>query len=253
MRALLTVGMASLVLVGCASASAPYLAKGAYDGRKVLPPPPAVGSAEAEQDRATFRATRKLKGGARWSMAQRDADKASLVPAFSCALGVTPTRQTTPRLAALLRRARLDAKAAITGPKRLYDRKRPYQTQGGPICVRSGAITALTSDYPSGHATWGWTVGLILAKAQPQRSDAILARARAYGESRVICGVHNASSVEAGRVNAVALVQALSASPAFAADVAAAGRELDAARAAGPAPDADRCLAEAALLARPLS
>ncbi len=257
MRVGWAVGIAGLVLAGCATlgaeTSGPYLAKGAYDARKVLPPPPAPGSAAAEQDRATFLATRELKGGPRWTLARQDADKATLVPAFGCALGVTPNRQATPRLTALLRRARLDARAAITAPKRLYDRKRPYQTQGGPICVRSGRIQALTSDYPSGHATWGWTVGLILAKAQPDRADAILARARAYGESRVVCGVHNASSVEAGRVNAAALVEALSASPAFAADVAAVGRELDVARAAGPAPDPARCAAETAVLAQPLS
>jgi acid phosphatase (class A) len=117
--------------------------------------------------------------------------------------------------------------------------------------VRSGLITALTPDYPSGHATWGWTVGLILAKAQPQRADAILARARAYGESRVVCGVHNASSVEAGRINAEGLVAALETAPDFRADLAAVRAELDAARAAGPAPDKARCDAQAALLAQP--
>ena len=246
-----------LTLAGCATLSSDgggaYLAKGAYDARKVLPPPPAPGSVEAEQDRATFLATRKFKDSPRWSLARQDAAETKVVQAFSCALGVTPTRQTTPRLAAMLQRASRDVRTAVAGPKRLYDRKRPYQTEPGPICVRSGMITAMTPDYPSGHATWGWTVGLILAKAQPQRSDAILARARAYGESRVVCGVHNASSVEAGRVNAAALFDALQASPTFEADLTAVGRELDAARAAGPAPDPAHCAAEAALIAQPLS
>ena len=259
MRVGWVVGIAGLALAGCAAlgadapAGGPYLARGVYDGRKVLPPPPAAGSVEAEQDRATFLATRRFKDSPRWSLARRDADEARVVQAFSCALGVTPTRRTTPRLAAMLQRASGDVRAAVKGPKRLYDRKRPYQTEPGAICVRSGLITAMTPDYPSGHATWGWTVGLVLAKAQPQRADAILARARAYGESRVFCGVHNASSVEAGRINALALVDALSASPAFEADLAAVGRELDAARAAGPAPDPARCEAEAALIAQPLS
>ena len=64
--------------------------------------------------------------------------------------------------------------------------------------------------------------------------------------------MHNASSVEAGRLNAAALVKTLETSPAFAADLATVGRELDAARAAGPAPDPARCEAETALLAQPL-
>jgi len=253
MRVGLMIGMTALGLAGCASLAGsqarPYLAEGAYDARAAVPPPPPAGSAAEQRDRAVFLATRRLKDTPRWSLAKEDARKAGIADAYSCALGVTPSRRATPRLAALLQRVGRDVRPAVAAPKRLYDRKRPYQTQPGAICVRSGLVTALTPDYPSGHATWGWTVGLVLAKAQPERAEAILARARAYGESRVVCGVHNASSVEAGRLNAAALVAALETSPAFTADVAAAGRELDAARAAGPAPDPARCAAEAAVLA----
>jgi acid phosphatase (class A) len=254
MRATWVAGIAGLMLTGCATLSggAGYLAKGAYDARAAVPPAPAVGSSVDQQDRATFLATRALKDSPRWSLARQDAAEAKVTDAYSCALGVTPSRETTPRLAALLLRTSRDVRPAISAPKRLYDRKRPYQTLDGPICVRSGLITALTSDYPSGHATWGWTVGLILAKAQPDRADAILARARAYGESRVVCGVHNASSVDAGRINAEGLVRTLEASPAFEADLAAVRAELDAARRAGPAPDKARCDAETAVLATPL-
>jgi acid phosphatase (class A) len=256
MRAWLMIGMTGLALAGCASLrgsqTVPYLAEGTYDAFKAVPPPPAAGSAIDQRDRRTFLATRRLKDTPRWSLARQDARKAKVLNAYSCALGVTPSRETTPRLAEMLRRVSRDVRPAVSSPKRLYDRKRPYQVDHGAICVRSGLITALTPDYPSGHATWGWTVGLVLAKAQPQRAYAILARARAYGESRVVCGVHNASSVEAGRLNAAALVKTLDTSPAFAADLAAVGRELDAARAAGPAPDPARCAAETALLAQPL-
>jgi acid phosphatase (class A) len=254
MRVGLMIGMTALALAGCASLTGsqadPYLAKGAYDARQAVPPPPPAGSAADHRDRAVFLATRRLKDTPRWSLARQDTHKAAIADAYSCALGVTPSRQATPRLAALLQRIGRDVRRAVAAPKRLYDRKRPYQTQPGAICVRSGLVTALTPDYPSGHATWGWTVGLVLAKAQPQRSDAILARARAYGESRVVCGVHNASSVEAGRLNAAALVRTLERSPAFTADLAAVGRELDAARTAGLVPDPARCTAEAAVLAQ---
>jgi acid phosphatase (class A) len=254
MRAWWVVGVAGLVLAGCAGVgAAPYLAKNAYDGRKAVPPPPAWGSPAYEQDRRTFLDTRALKDSPRWSLAQQDAREARIMNAYSCALGVTASRRTTPRLAAMLHRVSGDVRPAIAGPKRLYDRKRPYQVDRGAICARSGLIVGLTSDYPSGHTTWGWTVGLILAKAQPDRADAILARAKAYGESRVVCGVHNATSVEAGRINATALVDALSASSAFQADLAAIGRELDAARAAGPPPDPAWCKTEAALIAQPLA
>lgn len=254
MRVGLMIGMTALALAGCASLTGsqadPYLARGAYDARQAVPPPPPAGSAADQRDRAVFLATRRLKDTPRWSLAKQDASKAGVVDAYSCALGVTPSRRATPRLAAMLERIARDVRPAVSAPKRLYDRKRPYQVDRGAICVRSGLVTALTPDYPSGHATWGWTVGLVLARAQPERAEAVLARARAYGESRVVCGVHNASSVEAGRLNAAALVKTLETSPAFAADLAAVGRELDAARAAGPAPDPARCAAEAAVLAQ---
>jgi acid phosphatase (class A) len=243
--------LAAVVVSACVPGS-PYLAKGVYDGRQVVPPPPAAGSAADDQDRRTFLETRQLKDSPRWSLAQQDAREARIMDAYSCALGVTPTRRTTPRLAAMLRRVSHDVRPAVSGPKKLYNRKRPYKVDRGAICARSGWIVGLTSDYPSGHTTWGWTVGLILAKAQPDQADALLNRAEAYGESRVVCGVHNASSVDAGRINATALVQTLEASPGFQADLAAVRAELDAARAAGPAPDKAQCDAQAAVLSTPL-
>jgi len=252
MRGRWLVGMAAVVLAGCATTGPPYLAKGAYDARQAVPPPPAPGSPQDDQDRRTFLDTRALKDSPRWSLARQDTHEARVTDGFACALGFTPSPAATPKLAALLRRVADDVRPAVSSPKRHYKRKRPYQVDHGPLCVRSGLVTALTSDYPSGHATWGWTVGLILAKAQPDRADAILARARAYGESRVVCGVHNASSADAGRINAEGLVKALEASPAFEADLAAVRAELDAARAAGPAPDKARCEAEATVLATPL-
>jgi acid phosphatase (class A) len=246
----LWVALAGLVVAGCVPGS-PYLAKGVYDGRKAVPPPPVAGSPVDQQDRATFLATRQLKDSPRWSMARQDAREAKILDSYSCALGVRPSRRATPKLAAMLQRVSHDVRPAVSGPKRLYNRKRPYQVDRGAICARNGWIVAMTSDYPSGHTTWGWTVGLILAKAQPEQADAVLARARAYGESRVVCGVHNASSVDAGRINATALVDTLVASPDFQADLTAVGAELDAARAAGPAPDKAQCDAQAALLAHP--
>jgi acid phosphatase (class A) len=250
MRVRLMLVLAGLALAACVP-GAPYLPKGAYDGRKVVPPPPAAGSAVDQRDRATFLATRQLKDSPRWSLAQQDAREARILDSYSCALGFTPTRRTTPKLAAMLRRVSHDVRPAVSGPKKLYKRKRPYKVDRGAICARNGWIVGLTSDYPSGHTTWGWTVGLILAKAQPDRADALLNRAETYGQSRVVCGVHNASSVDAGRINATALVQALEASPGFQADLAAVRAELDAARATGPAPDKAQCEAQAAVLATP--
>lgn len=76
----------------------------------------------------------------------------------------------------------------------------------------------------------GWAWALILSELAPDRADAILARGLAYGESRVICGVHYASDVEAGRLVGAAMVARLKADPTFQSDFIEARREIDRAR-----------------------
>lgn len=258
MRASWIAAVSALALAGCATLggdagpASRYLAKGSFDARDHLPPPPAKGSPEAEKDRQIFLATRALKDTPRWAMAKADASKANILGDYACALGYAPTRESNPKLAAMLLRMSHDVRSAVNGPKLQYRRPRPYLAESGPICVKRSLGLALAPDYPSGHSTWGWTVGLLLAEAAPDRAEAILARARAYGESRVVCGVHNASSVEAGKHNAENLFAALWASDAFKADLAAVRAELDAARATATPPDPARCTAEANLVGAPL-
>lgn len=250
--------VAVLSLAGCATlsgdAAAPsrYLAKGVYDARDHLAPPPAKGSPEAEKDRQIFRTTRALEGSPRWSLAQADNVEENVLDGFSCALGFTPTRESNPKLAAMLLRVSGDVRSAVSGPKMKYLRPRPFRSEKGPLCFKPSLGFSMSPDYPSGHSTWGWTVGLILAEAAPDRAEAILARARGFGESRIVCGVHNASSVEAGKRNAEGLFAALWASDAFKADLAEVRAELDAARAKATPPDPGRCTAQANLIGAPL-
>jgi acid phosphatase (class A) len=132
----------------------------------------------------------------------------------------------------------------VNQPKNFYGRKRPFLIDEGPICDTRTAALEASPDYPSGHTTWGWTVGLVLAELAPDRASDILVRARAYGESRIVCGVHNLSAVDAGRTNASIVVAALHGSPEFRADLEAARREVAEARKAGPAPEAAACKVE---------
>ncbi|MBO9706960.1 MAG: phosphatase PAP2 family protein [Caulobacter sp.] len=225
-----------------------YLRPGAIDTSRVLPPAPQPGEARYEADRKTFLATRALKDGPRWALAQNDVDEKKILADFACALGFTPTPETNPRLTALLMKLRHDVIAAVNKPKDLYQRKRPYLIDEGPICVDKTVSLAMSPDYPSGHTTWGWTVGLILAEADPDHATDILVRARSFGESRVVCGVHNASAVEAGRTNASALVAALHGSKAFRDDLDAVRTEIAEARAKAAQPA--QCEVEKALVAK---
>ena len=115
---------------------------------------------------------------------------------------------------------------ANTVLKDQYRRKRPFLRDSGPICIPRDQFLVNSYDYPSGHSMLGWMTGLILAELEPDHAVTILARARAYGESRVFCGVHTASAVEAGRVAAAALVAELHGLPEFRQDQEAAKKEL---------------------------
>lgn len=238
--------------LGQPSAPAGYLTpQTAPDTLKILPPAPKTGDPQDTADQAVFKATRSLANSPRWTLAQNDRKEGvdAVLRDFSCAVGLQLDPDRAVKLAALLRRMRPDVENAVNGPKNLYKRPRPYQVTAGPICVDKDPAMATSPDYPSGHATWGWSVGLVLAELAPDRATPILVRARAFGESRVVCGVHNASSVSKSRTNASAVIAALHGEAAFRADLDGARAELAALRAQGGPTPAD-CEAEAAQTAR---
>jgi acid phosphatase (class A) len=257
----LAVGAAALLAVlnlGAAEPgpARPYLtAEATPDATDLLGPPPPEGSGTKAGDVATYQATRKLEGGARWALAARDAEygPAVMMADFSCAVGVRLTPDNFPALLRLFSRAQLDSGRIMGRAKIAYRRPRPFVELGGKICVAPDPGLAKSYSYPSGHSTYGWTAGLILAQVAPDRAATILARARAYGESRVVCGVHYESDVAAGRATGSALFSALQTRPDFQADVAAASADLARARVgAGAAPDAGACKAEADASATPV-
>nr|MBO2514196.1 hypothetical protein [Gammaproteobacteria bacterium] len=224
-----------------------YLGRDAIPDYQVfLPPPPADDAPLGQADFAVYRATRALEGTPRWELAAKDAEAGpALLADFGCALGVDLTNASTPRLSRLLARSVADVSPIIGGAKDLYKRKRPFVVESGPTCVATSEEFAASGSYPSGHSAVGWMYALVLAHVAPEHATAILARGRAYGESRVVCGVHYVSDVDAGRLASSAVFAALTADPEFQADVASAREELDALRRAGAgAPDRARCALE---------
>lgn len=214
---------------------------------RILPPAPVAGSAAYEADRRVFRETRRLASTPLWTLARHDVDMAvpAMLADFSCAAGMALTPVKTPMLAGLLTRASADAERAIEPAKAANRRERPFLLDEGAICQPREDLAS--SDYPSGHATWGWTVGLLLAELVPERSTQVLQRSRAYAEGRVACGAHNRSAVDAGLMNAAALVAALHGSAEFRAAMETARGEVAAVRAAGgPPPDQATCALERA-------
>lgn len=220
------------------------------DSVALVAAPPAPGSAALAADEEAYRATRALRATPRWEQAARDAQL--LFPEatghFSCALGIGISAEATPHLNMLLRRVRMDASRANDKAKEHYARKRPFMDTKDVTCTPKEQAGMKADSYPSGHASIGWAWALVLAEADPDRANTILARGVAYGDSRTVCGVHYKSDVEAGRTIGAATVSRLHSNPVFNAQVAEARREIGAARAAGTKPQRD-CAAEAKALA----
>ena len=230
----------------------PYLSPGDLDTYKILPPAPVPGTTRYEADRTVFLQTRKLEGTPRWDLAKADDSSVGAIRGMACAVGVDLTPERAPLTYRLLVRMGRDSSATTNRPKDIYKRQRPYLIDEGNICIAKSEPLAKSPDYPSGHNTWGWSVGLILAELAPDRATPIMARARAYGESRLVCGVHNMSAVHMGWANGSILVAALHGKAEFRRDLEAARKEIAALRQAGPSPDAAACAAEAEVIAQPL-
>lgn len=199
------------------------------DSTALSPAPPASGSAAEMRDVEQSKAALALRGSARWELATRDADLFSpaATAAFSCAAGVDIGSQVTPRLDRLLRKTMADLGMSTSAIKRQYQRARPFMVNGQPTCTPDWE-PKLRQDgsYPSGHSAIGYGWGLILAELLPQRASALVARGRAFGDSRRICNVHWLSDVEEGRIAAAATVARLHADRAFQKDLKAARAEL---------------------------
>lgn len=246
-----------ILLAGCAIIGKPatsesgtisgYLERDALpDSSALLPPPPDKNSSALAYDKEVNKNVQKLRGTARWAMAIQDANLSfpEAAQTFSCALNAPITEQDTPQLYLLLRRSMVDAVLSTFSAKHKYKRKRPFVIKKQSTCTPDDeAILGSNGSYPSGHTAIGWAWALILSELAPERTDAIIARGRAYGESRIVCNVHWYSDVVWGRFMGAATVAKLHTDPTFLSDLEAAKDELEAVWAKGLKPTRD-CEAE---------
>ena len=219
---------------------------------RLLPPPPVPGSAAFAHDEDAARATFALRDTPRFALAASDFDLklSALISDFSCALNAEITDANAPYLSTLLRRSFSDIGLSTYAAKNYHQRKRPFQLNHGPMGLPAYR-TQLEKDpsYPSGHTAIGWGFALILSEVAPDRTDEILARGQAFGDSRIVVNHHWYSDVVWGRSMGAATVARLHADATFRADMDAARDEIAAVRAKGIPPARD-CNAEEAALAQ---
>ena len=238
------------------SLAKPYLTPEADpDELANLPAPPAAGSPAARADADLYVATRDLAGTPRWALAIRDADRTpgAVWRDFACALGADIPAERVPRVVALLDRLNADVEQATRTVKTHYKRARPLVGNDAPICVKRSERFVASYSFPSGHATQGWASAIVLSQLMPDRAAALMRRGFVFGESRIVCGAHWGSDVEAARMAATTLVAVLNADPDFRADLADARRELVARRVDNPpVPDPSACRVDTETADQPL-
>jgi len=172
---------------------------------RVVGLPPAPGSAVAKEDLAILlwlQGARTPEMAANtWLLLERN------LGTFSRALGVDVVK-TTPQINAALKTFLKPVDAVKDTLKDRYQRPRPFVSHAQ---IQPCLPLEQGYSFPSGHATWYRAASELLADLVPQRRERLVAVGSHGGNSRVLCGVHYPSDVQAGqRLGVAAAVQVLS-------------------------------------------
>ncbi|MCX7357644.1 MAG: phosphatase PAP2 family protein [Alphaproteobacteria bacterium] len=193
------------------------------DGAAISGPAPALESARAAADRLAMHPTVSAE---RLAQARADIPWSPWV-AMNPVFGDTFAEARLPRTARVFADVLNGLSPPIGAAKDAYARRRPFLDNPSVVqCDAPDERLAASGSYPSGHSAGGWAWALVMAELVPSRADAILQRGRDYGDSRVICGYHFPSDIEAGRLLAAGVIARMHADPAFRRDLDAARREL---------------------------
>lgn len=186
----------------------------------LLPPPPAANSIQFLYDKAQYDWGLLQRNTPRGDQAVEDArvDGNGVPRAFSEAFGIEITKESTPEIHKLIINMREDAgDLATRHAKEYYMRVRPFAFYKEETCNPEQQKELSTNgSYPSGHTAIGWATALVLAEINVDRQNEILKRGYEMGQSRVICGYHFQSDVDAARIVSSAVVARLHADESFA-------------------------------------
>lgn len=201
---------------------------------QTLPAPPADGSPAQRAELAELHRIEKTRTAAQFAEAKADSDDATEnVLAFAAVMGTGFQLERLPATSKLFQDLRHEDSAAAKRAKAYFQRNRPWIADR-TLRTCPHADDKPKSSYPSGHATMAYATAGVLARLAPAKAPAILARANAYAENRLVCAVHYRRDIVAGQALGTALAQKLLDKPEFRAEFEAARAELTAARLIGP-------------------
>jgi acid phosphatase (class A) len=198
------------------------------DPGRLIPAPFKDGSAEQRSDLAVVEQVYGSRSPERRAQAEWD-DKHESVELFASTLGPKFDLAKLPATAKLIAVVDNEQSVVANIAKAYFKRNRPWAIDPTLVaCDYKPGAAPLTS-YPSGHATLSYSTGLILARLMPEKAQAILGRAQEYAYSRVVCGAHYPSDIEASHVLATEMDMMMMDNTAFRAEFDAAKTELRAA------------------------
>jgi acid phosphatase (class A) len=172
-----------------------FLTPQQVDVTRLLPPPPALGSPEQQQDLAQLLTLQKERTPEQVALAKADEDRS--VFRFADVVGKDFTPERLPLAAALFAKLNKEAGLIVRQAKKHWDRPRPFATSDA---IHPCLFKPMGPSYPSTHSTFGTLTGIILANMIPEKAREIYARAALYRFNREIGGVHYPSDVAAGRI-----------------------------------------------------
>jgi acid phosphatase (class A) len=98
---------------------------------------------------------------------------------------------------------------SVRNAKTTFMRTRPYRLHENKLHTLKKLSDRDSTSYPSGHATYGTVVGLVLVEMLPEKKEEIYKRIQNYGYSRMVSGAHFRSDVYAGIIVGAAIAVSL--------------------------------------------
>lgn len=199
----------------------PFVTSKDIDLTMILPPPPANESAETQAELAevlTLQVTRTPE------MEKRAiADAEENVWRFANVMGPKFNKEMLPKFSAFFDRVVATEGAVVDPAKDVWKRPRPHQLSD---LVKPVVKLSNSGSWPSGHATVGTMMGIILSDMVPEKRAEIMARAAEYAHNRVVGGIHYPSDIEMGKISGSVIAAVLLDRPDFKAEFEVARSEL---------------------------
>ena len=192
-----------------------------------LPDPPQFMSSEFYNDYYYYQYGKSLRDTDLGEVAKMY-ESEPLWTVFSSAIGIVISPENTPEIYNLASAAVSDAHKVNTIAKNHFARKRPFAQFNEPsLTPETDEEEKTTLSYPSGHTTRGWIFAFSLIAVAPDKTEDIMNVAKDYGLSRVICGHHYKSDIDASFMLASALFVNLAVNDTYREQLVKAKREYE--------------------------